>query len=103
MVILAGVREKVAMETTGHKTRSVLDRYHIVDTQNVSNAMQQWEAVASQNLLSQRRGSKLGKGGSFAVPPLSHQHRILPSEAHRSSMSRSVHSRASDCRNNLTN
>jgi integrase len=58
LVTLAGVREKVAMEITGHKTRSVFDRYHIVDTQAVSNAMQQWEAVASQHLLPQTRGSK---------------------------------------------
>jgi len=49
------------MEITGHKTRSVFDRYHIVDTQDVSTAMQQWEAVASQHLLPQTRGSKLGK------------------------------------------
>ena len=58
LVTLAVVREKVAMEITGHKTRSVFDRYHIVDTQDVSNAMQQWEGVASQHLLPQTRGSK---------------------------------------------
>jgi len=45
----------------GAAVRSVFDRYHIVDTQDVSNAMLQWEAVANQNLLSQTRGSKLGK------------------------------------------
>ena len=61
LVTLAGIRDRIAMEIAGHKTRSVFDRYHIVDTRAVSNAMQQREAVASQNLLSQTRGSKLGK------------------------------------------
>ena len=56
LVTLAGIREKVAMEITGHKTRSMFHHYHIMDTQDVSNAMQQWEAVASQ--LSQTGGSK---------------------------------------------
>jgi len=35
----AGVNEKVAMSISGHKPRDVFDRYHIVDTDDVVEAM----------------------------------------------------------------
>jgi len=51
-LVNAGVREKVAMQITGHKTRSVFDRYHIVSTEDVTSAMQ---AVETATLTSGKR------------------------------------------------
>jgi hypothetical protein len=45
-LIDAGVPEKVAMSISGHKTRSVFDRYHIVSTENVMDAMRRVEAAS---------------------------------------------------------
>lgn len=60
--IRRGVPEKVAMQISGHKTRSVFERYHIVATEDVTEAMRKVEAgdlgkgnVISARLVSKRR------------------------------------------------
>jgi integrase len=44
----AGVQEKVAMEITGHHTRSVFDRHNIVDEADVRGAGERLEESAKQ-------------------------------------------------------
>jgi integrase len=46
-LINAGVPERVAMQITGHKTRSVFDRYHTVSMTDVSSAMNAWSLPVS--------------------------------------------------------
>lgn len=45
----AGVSEKVAMAISGHKTRTVFDRYHIVDSADVVEAMRKVENLVTPN------------------------------------------------------
>jgi hypothetical protein len=70
----AGVSEKVAMTISGHKTRSVFDRYHyhIVDTSDVLNAMRKVEALPVEvntqtRLLPAQGGSSLDSNGQNMV------------------------------------
>lgn len=39
-LVRAGVNEKVAMALLGHRTRSIFDRYHIVDDRDLRDAVQ---------------------------------------------------------------
>lgn len=46
----AGVNEKVAMTISGHKTRDVFERYHIVDTEDVVQAMRRVQEDAAHQI-----------------------------------------------------
>jgi integrase len=58
-LIAAGVPEKVAMSISGHKTRAVFDRYHIVDAADVVNAMSK---LQNKQLVDSRNGESLVRG-----------------------------------------
>jgi integrase len=47
-LIKAGVNEKVAMAISGHKTRAVFDRYHIVDETDVLEAMRKVQGAVAK-------------------------------------------------------
>jgi integrase len=55
----AGVNEKVAMKISGHKTRAVFDRYHIVDTEDVVDAMRRVQGIVQVS--QEKNGEKLVK------------------------------------------
>ena len=59
-MIRAGTPEKVAMTISGHKTRSVFDRYNIVNDADLKLATQRQEAY-----LESQRGTNWGTISKF--------------------------------------
>ena len=78
-MVRAGVSERVAMSISGHKTRSVFDRYHIVAPSDLRDAARKLENSQQQEreALEKSRASEFGQSLGIVAPKLQQNSKIL--------------------------
>ena len=78
-MVRAGISERVAMTITGHKTRSVFDRYHIVAPSDLRDAARKLET--SQGLereaLETSRAPEFGQSSGIVAPKTANANEAL--------------------------
>jgi hypothetical protein len=59
-LIRAGVSENVSMSISGHRTRSVFDRYHIISSQDQTEAVRKFAALQAATVAESRKVAAIG-------------------------------------------
>ena len=63
-LVRAGVSENLAMTLSGHKTRSVFDRYHIISSQDQTEAVRTLAALQGAKVREPRKVVAIGEAPS---------------------------------------